>query len=110
MARKKQRKGRASEHSIDRSGRQIHEKVGQIKALTDRRRDVESQSRDGVSYRVPFGCGKPACVTRDRKGVRVQTHGCGRAHAAQRDRVIPRGEVDHRWDWSVPNAARKSMC
>ena len=34
---KKQRKGRTSEQSIDRSGRQIYEKGGQIKALTDQR-------------------------------------------------------------------------
>ena len=62
MARRRtQRKGRMSEQSIDRSGRQIYEKGGQITALTDLRWDVGSQSKEGVSYMVSLGCGKAAC-------------------------------------------------
>ena len=58
MARR--RSGKAGRQSIDRSGRQIYEKGGRIKPLTDRRRDVESQSMGGMSYRVSLDC-KPTC-------------------------------------------------
>ena len=64
---------------------------GQIKTLTDQRYDVKSQSEEGVTYRVSFGCDKPTCATRDRKGVQVQAHGSGRVHAAQRPRHLSRG-------------------
>ena len=85
MARRQQRKGRASEQSIDGGGRQIHEKGGQIKPLTDRRRDVESQSMGDMSYMVPFGCGKAACAARDRKGVQ--------AHMAAAGYMLPKEAV-----------------
>ena len=78
MARKQQRKGSTSEQSIDWGGRQIHEKGGQIKALTDRRRNVESQSMDGMSYRVSLGCGKATCECRHH----VTGKGCRRKHMA----------------------------
>ena len=62
MARKKnQRRGRTSQQNIDRSGREIYEQGGQITVLTDKRCDVKSQSREGVTYRVSYGCGKFTC-------------------------------------------------
>lgn len=59
---RKQRKGSASEQSVDRRGRQIYEKDNQIKPLTRQRRDVASQSEEGVSYMVSLGCGRATCV------------------------------------------------
>ena len=59
--RRKQRRGRISEQSIDRRGRQIYEKGGQIKPLTGQRWDVASQSVEGVSYVVSLGCGRATC-------------------------------------------------
>ena len=62
VRKRKQRKGRASEQSVDRRGRQIYEKDNQIKPLTGQRRDVASQSEEGVSYMVSLGCGRATCV------------------------------------------------
>ncbi len=62
MARRKnQRRGRTSQQNIDRSGREIYEKGDQITVLTDKRCDVKSQSMEGVTYRVSYGCGKFTC-------------------------------------------------
>ena len=62
MAGKKtQRRGRTSQQNIDSSGRQIYEKGDQITVLTDKRCDVKSQSRKGVTYRVSYGLGKFTC-------------------------------------------------
>ena len=62
MAGKKtQRRGSISQQNIDSSGRQIYEKGDQITVLTDKRCDVKSQSREGVTYRVSYGCGKFTC-------------------------------------------------
>ena len=62
MARKKnQRRGRTSQQNIDRSGREIYEQGGQIMVLTENRCDVKSQNREGVTYRVSYGCGKFTC-------------------------------------------------
>ena len=59
--RRKQRRGRISEQSIYRRGRQIYEKGNQIKALTEQRWDVASQGVEGVSYVVSLGCGRATC-------------------------------------------------
>ena len=65
MARKKsQRKGRTTEQKIDENGRKIYELSDQIKTLPDQRYDVKSQSEEGVTYRVSFGCDKPTCECR----------------------------------------------
>ena len=55
MARRKNRQGgRTSLQNIDRSGRKIYENGGQIRVLTDKRCDVKSQSREGVTYRGDY--------------------------------------------------------
>ena len=51
MARRKNRQGgRTSQQNIGRSGREIYESGDQISVLTDKRCDVKSQSREGVTY------------------------------------------------------------
>ena len=49
------RKGRAAGQKIDKSGRGIYEKGGQITVLTDKRCDVKSQTVKGKTYRVSYG-------------------------------------------------------
>ena len=85
---KKQRKGRASEQSIDRSGHQIYEKGGQIKALTDRRWDVESQSREGVTYRCRSAAASLPASHMTGKWYRCR-HTAAVEHMLLRDHVIP---------------------
>ena len=58
---RKPRKGRASEQCITRRGLRIHQKGDQIKTLTGHRRDVASQSEEGVWYRVSFAEDSPTC-------------------------------------------------
>ncbi len=62
MARRKtRRRGRTPQQNIDSGGRSIYGQGDQITVLTDRRCDVKSQSREGVTYRVSYGCGKFTC-------------------------------------------------
>ena len=54
-------KGRTTQQNIDSSGREIYEKGGQITVLTDKQRDVKSQTVKGKTYRVSYGLDKFTC-------------------------------------------------
>ena len=55
------RKGRTTQQKIDKSGREIYEKGGQITVLTDKQCDVKSQTDEDKTYRVSYGLDKFTC-------------------------------------------------
>ena len=59
MARKSS--GRTPKQNIDVSGRKIYEKGDQITLLSHNRCDVKSQSTEGATYKVWYGCNKFTC-------------------------------------------------